>query len=266
MKRGIIYLIIPLLILNISFGAQIVKAWVYTNKGSSADAFEYSYKGPYYYYTYIYTQLDNGKVLKYCINLTDNLGTTCPAPTILLNYTLPNGTTVEVFEQYEYQYVVNGETKTATNTSPIKPLPYTAEIPIGTKLVIKMNDNYNDNNYKDGEWDIIITKNGLRATYCYESGGYFHNTSLVLLDNETNETIWNVPFPYKNNKTRIEYNFTLPTDGSNATVSDKNNTYIYTPPQDYLNIIGVRLKAPIPLPAIIIAILSIPVIALRRKF
>jgi hypothetical protein len=254
MKRGIIYLIIPLLILNVSFGAQIVKAWVYTNKGSSADAFEYSYEGPHYYYTYIYTQLDNGKVLKYCINLTDNKGTTCPAPTILLNYTLPDGTTVNVFEQS------NG------NTQPIKPLPYTVEIPIGTKLIIKMNDNFNDNNYKDGEWDIIITESGLQAIYSYERGGYFHNTSLVLLDNETNETIWNVPFPYKNNKTRIEYNFTLPTDGSNATVSDKNNTYIYTPPQDYLNIIGVRLKAPIPLPAIIIAILSIPVIALRRKF
>jgi len=257
MKRGIIYLIILLLIPNISFGAQIVKAWVYTNKGSPSDAFEYSYKGPYYYYTYIYTQLDNGKVLKYCINLTDNLGTTCPAPTILLSYTLPNGTTVEVFEQK------NG------NTTPKKSLPYTAETPIGTKLVIKMNDNFKDNNYKDGEWDIIITNNGLQATYCYESGGYFHNTSLVLLDNETNETIWNITFPYKNNNKKTKYNFTLPTDGSNAIVTDKqnNNTYVYTPPQDYLNIIGNgKLKAPIPLPAIIIAILSIPVIALRRKF
>ena len=99
MNKNIIYLIIHILVLNVSFGAQIVKAWVYTNEGSSADAFEYSYKGPHYYYTYIYTQLDNGKVLKYCINLTDTKGTTCPAPTILLNYTLPNGTTVEVFEQ-----------------------------------------------------------------------------------------------------------------------------------------------------------------------
>jgi hypothetical protein len=256
MNKNIIYLIIPLLVLNVSFGAQIVKAWVYTNEGSSSDAFEYSYTGPHYYYTYIYTQLDNGKVLKYCINLTDNLGTTCPAPTILLNYTLPDGTTVEVFEQN------NG------NTSPIKPLPYTAETPIGTKLIIKMNDNYKDNNYADGEWDIIITENGLEAIYSREGGGYFHNTSLVLLDNETNETVWNITFPYKPGSKDINYTFTLPTDGNSATVTDTTNnvTYSYPPSDDFKNVITTTTKAPIPLPAIIIALISIPIIALRKKF
>jgi len=149
------------------------------------DPSETAYKGSHYYTTVIYTELDTGTVLRHVIKLTDNYGTTEPAPTALISYTTPDGKQTTLFEQ------------TGSQTIPLVTLPYSAEIPLGTKVVIKMNDNYNDNNYADGLWEVLITKDGLFASYATEGGGFYHNTSLLIYDDKTEKLLWEIPFPYK---------------------------------------------------------------------
>jgi hypothetical protein len=230
------------------------------------DPSETAYKGSHYYTTVIYTELDTGTVLRHVIKLTDNYGTTEPAPTALISYTTPDGKQTTLFEQ------------TGSQTIPLVTLPYSAEIPLGTKVVIKMNDNYNDNNYADGLWEVLITKDGLFASYATEGGGFYHNTSLLIYDDKTEKLLWEIPFPYKpggaDEGKGYWYNFDIPYNGSDATIYDgyRKTTNAYTPTEDFKKVIKSNIKTPVSLAVIALflllmgfAVLTIPLKKLRKK-
>jgi hypothetical protein len=262
--RGFIYILIGLLLIaNTVVGVEVSKAWVTVKEENPSGT---AYRGPHYYTTTIYAELDNGVVLRHVIRLTDNYGTTEPAPTALISYTTPDGKQTIVFEQINSQ------------TIPQVSLPYTADIPIGTILTIKMNDNYNDNNYADGLWKITITKTGILASYATEGGGFFHNTSLRIYNDKTGELLWEIPFPYKPSGKNINsgywYNFTLPYTGDDATIYDgyRKTTNAYPPTEDFEKVIKANLKTPVSLAVVAIflflmgfAVLTIPLKKLRKK-
>ncbi|EHP86448.1 hypothetical protein [Methanotorris formicicus] len=256
MKKFLCLLIGLLLIANMTLGAKVVNTWIEVKEENPDGT---SYKGDHYYVTYIYTQLDNGEVLKQTIKLNDSWGTTIPAPTVPLSYTLPNGLEVKLFEQ------------SGSQTTPLVSLPYTAKLPVGTKLTIKMNDNYRDNNYADGKWDINITEDGLLATYATEGGGFFHNTSFLIYDNKTGNLLWELPFPYKPNNIYWSqgywYNFTLPYDGSDATVYDGYRDILntYSPTDAFKNLVKANVSTPIPMGVIVLTIIGILVVIYLQR-
>ena len=263
MKKFVYILISLLLIANTVVGAEVTKAWVTVKEDDPSGT---AYKGFHYYTTIVYTQLDNGVVLRHVIRLTDDYGTTEPAPTALISYTTPDGKQTVLFQQTDEQ------------TTPLVSLPYTADVPIGTVLTIKMNDNYEDNNYADGLWELTITKTGILASYATEGGGFFHNTSLRIYDDRTGKLLWEIPFPYKpsgkNNNSGYWYNFTLPYTGDDAIIYDgyRKTTNVYAPTEDFEKVIKENLKTPVSLAVVAIflflmgfAVATIPLKKLRKK-
>jgi len=239
-------------------GPKIVKAWlgVYRYNGTYYDPLgntfegESSYLGPDYEYVVINYQLDNGEIVRQLIKINDNVGTTNPAPTVVLYWTAPDGTKHEIFTQE------NG------NTYNIIPLPYETEIPVGSVIKIKMNDNWDDDNYVDGDWEIKISENGISFINSRQSGSYFHNLSFVL-QNLNRSLTWEVPMPYKNKDGEEKYSGIIPFNGSKAIIYDisGNTPYAgqileFAPPEDFFlppqnNI----LRIPVPVGAVIISIL-----------
>jgi len=195
-----------------------------------------SYLGPYYYYTTILVKLDNGVRLRYIISLRDNRGTTTPAPTVLGSASGP-----QRIEQ-------------------------TQTFSVGDDFWVWMNDNYNDNNYVDGRWHVFITETSIQAIYAAESGGYFHNTSMIVMNVDTGEN-WTVPLPFKSHGEVSNYNFTIPTDGSNATVTDlkHNETYTYSPPNPSQLFGAPPKKAPVPIGVVIFTAVIILMLTEKRK-
>ena len=156
---------------------KVVKAYlgVYEYNGTYYDPLnntfegESSYIGWDYNYAVMVYELDNGQTIRQTIPLTDNRGTTEPAPTAALSWTAPNGTTYTIFEQS------GGDNIYHKTTDNVTPLPYVTEIPIGSQVSLVMNDNFNDDNYGDGHWNLNITENGVEILNANQSGGYFHN-------------------------------------------------------------------------------------------
>jgi hypothetical protein len=67
-----------------------------------------------------------------------------------------------------------------------------------------------------------------------------------------------LPFPYKDRGKVIEYNFTLPYDGSNATVYYDGKTYTYSPPEEALEAFKSKkspIKTPIPTGVLVVLLL-----------
>lgn len=197
-----------------------------------------SYLGPYYYYTTILVKLDNGARLRYLIALKDNRGNTIPAPTVLGN--------------------ANGPDKREQ----------TQNYNIGDSFWIWMNDNWDDNNYIDGKWLIKVEETSIQAIYATEGGGYWHNSSIVVMNVDTGEN-WTIPLPYKpsgvDKRHGYTYNFTIPTDGSPASVTDnyRGETSTYVPPAQIF--VAPPKKAPIPLGTIILAMISMFVLIAKKE-
>jgi hypothetical protein len=248
---------------------KVVKAYlgVYEYNGTYYDPLnntfegESKYLGWDYNYAVMVYELDNGQTIRQTIPLTDNKGTTDPAPTAALSWTAPNGTTYNIFDQPDW--------KTTNN---ITPLPYVTEIPIGSQISLIMNDNANDDNYRDGDWTLNITENGVEILEGRQSGGYFHNLSFAFTDIDTNET-WNVVMPFKNTSANgeweIKYNATIPLNGSNATIYDiTHGTNYQVSPDGFIKPVPVNnppVRTPIPLGALIISSASILYLINRRK-
>ncbi|MBW9221974.1 hypothetical protein KKP97_02885 [Methanothermococcus sp. SCGC AD-155-C09] len=236
----IIVLTIILMPLQIQGGnPKVVKAWLgvykynntyYDPLGNTFDG-ESSYSGPDYRYAVINYQLDNGVIIRQVIKLNDNKGTTSPAPTVVLSWTAPNGTTYSIFRQRE------------RHTYNITPLPYITEIPVGSQIKLRMNDNYNDDNYVDGHWDINISENGINFNNTYQNSFYHHNLSFVFQNLNTNST-WELQMPYKEIGS-VYYSGIIPFNGSNAIIYNisgdtpyKNQVLQYTPPANFFEAPG----------------------------
>ncbi|WP_421078088.1 hypothetical protein Mjas_01775 [Methanothermococcus sp. Ax23] len=141
-----------------------------------------------------------------------------------------------------------------------------------------MNDNWRDDNYADGHWNLNITENGVEILDAHQSGGYFHNSSFVFTDIDTNET-WNVTMPYKNRGGGETYRAIIPLNGSNATIynisgntPDANKTLTYAPPTNpdgspfFLPSNSlISIPTPIPIGALIISSASILYLINRRR-
>ena len=194
-----------------------------------------SYLGPYYYYTTILVKLDNGARLRYIIALKDNKGTTIPAPTVL-----------------------------GTEGGPQK-IEQTQTFSVWDDFWVWMNDNWRDNNYVDGRWHIFITETSIQAIYAAESGGYFHNTSIIVMNVDTGEN-WTIPMPYKSHGEVSDYNFTIPTDGNNATVTDLKHgeTHTYAPPNPTRLFAAPSRRAPVPIGVVLLTIIVLVVLEKRR--
>jgi hypothetical protein len=245
---------------------KIVKAYlgVYEYNGTYYDPLnntfdgESSYIGPDYNYAVMVFELDNGQTIRQTIRLTDNKGTTNPAPTASLSWTAPDGTTYNIFDQPDWK-----------STNNITPLPYETEIPIGSQILLVMNDNWNDDNYRDGHWYLNISKNGVEILNAHQSGGFFHNLSFVFTDIATNET-WNVSMPYKDKGStvwRIDYNATIPLNGSNAIINDKTHGTTYQVSHNGLvkPIASSPIRTLTPIGALIASMVFIIYLINRRK-
>ncbi|CAB3287462.1 conserved protein of unknown function [Methanocaldococcus lauensis] len=234
---------------------KVVRAYlgVYEYNGTYQDPLgntfegESSYHGQHYYYTVLIYELDNGQKIRQVISLKDNDGATNPAPTTALYWKDPEGNIHQIFTQS------GGQTYNVT------PIPYKAEIPIGSQIRVVMNDNYRDNNYADGHWDINITENGIRFEHAHQSGGFWHNASFILTDPATNKS-WIIPMPYKNSGGREEYSGIIPLNGSNAIIYDisgnspyTGKSYTVSSPKGFIH----RVKAPIPVTVSILTVVLI---------
>jgi len=213
---------------------KIVKVWIgvfryngtyYDPLGNTFEG-ESSYSGPDYKYTVINYQLDNGVIIRQVIKLNDNRGTTNPAPTVVLSWTAPDGKTYSVFRQK------------GRSTYNITPLPYVKEIPVGSQVIVKMNDNYDDDNYADGYWNISISENGIKFKNIYQNSFYHHNLSFVFQNLNTNST-WELQMPHKKIGS-VYYSGIIPFNGSNAIIYNisgdtphKNQVFQYAPPANF---------------------------------
>ncbi|ABR56662.1 hypothetical protein Maeo_1085 [Methanococcus aeolicus Nankai-3] len=210
-----------------------------------------SYSGSDYNYAVVVYELDNGQTIRQTVPLTDNGGTTDPAPTAAISWTDPDGNTHDIFEQI------------STQTNNVTSLPYVAEIPVGSQIDLKMNDNYNDDNYADGEWKLNITENGITFKNATQYGGYHHNLSFKLTDIDTNET-WNITMPYKNSG-RDYYSGIIPLNGSNATIYDISGStpnaggdpLTYEPTNNFIKPKATPTKTPIPVGALMASMILI---------
>jgi hypothetical protein len=259
---------------------KVVKAYlgVYEYNGTYYDPLgntfegESSYSGSDYNYAVIVYELDNGQTIRQTVLLTDDQGTTDPAATAVVSWTDPDGSVHDIFEQ-------SGGT-----TDNITALPYIAEVPVGSQISLAMNDNFNNDNYADGVWNLNITENGITFEDATQYGGYFHDLSFKLTDINTNET-WNVTMPYKYRvnegiKDYYEwYSGIIPLNGSNATIynisgntPDANKTLTYAPPTNpdgspfFLPSNSlISIPTPIPIGALIISSASILYLINRRR-
>ncbi|GBF36942.1 hypothetical protein MHHB_P1172 [Methanofervidicoccus abyssi] len=246
---------------------KIVKAWlgVYEYNGTYYDPLgntfdgDNSYNGPDYIYTVIDYQLDNGDIIRQVIKLNDDDGTTDPAPTAVLSWTDPDGNTHTIFEQ------------SGGNTYNVTSLPYTTEIPVGSQIKIIMNDNYNDDNYADGYWDIYISEDGINFSGAHQGGSYYHNLSFVLQNLNRNIT-WEVQMPYKNSGNEY-YSGIIPFNGSEAIIYNisgdtpyAGQTLQYAPPTNFFVTPGggLSIRAPIPIGAVIVSIIVMLFISYKR--
>ncbi len=146
-----------------------------------------SYSGPNYYVTKLHFYLVDGEIVDFYIGLNDTDGITNPAATIVSRIYCDNGTTVELFSGV------------GDDVTPLYDLPIRMKIKPGDSIEIHMNDNYNDNNYGDGYFPIMITDTGLRSyDDCYEGGGFYHYTWFNIY-NTNKSTLHVIPYLYKPN-------------------------------------------------------------------
>ena len=263
---GIIILLSPV---YADTAPKVVKSYlgVYEYNGTYYDPLdntfdgESSYAGPDYNYAVIVYELDNGQTIRQTIPLTDNGGTTDPAPTAAVSWTDPDGNEHDIFEQ-------SGGT-----TDNVTAIPYIAEVPVGSQISLAMNDNAGDDNYADGKWKLNITENGITFKNATQFGGYFHNVSFKLTDIDTNNT-WNITMPYKTSG-RDYYSGIIPLNGSNATIydisgstSDSGNlTYSPINPDGspFFKPTPSPTKTPTPITALILSVISITYLLYKRN-
>ncbi len=141
-----------------------------------ADPSDTAYSGEYYYITRIYLYLVNGEILEVHWKLDDNYGLTEPAPTIIEYIYYSNGTTIQLFDTSN------------NNVTPLVPLPYSAILYPGDKILVRMNENYNDNDYDDGTFPVQFTREGFKSYESFSEDGwfwFFHNTSIVITNIDT---------------------------------------------------------------------------------
>ena len=211
-----------------------------------------SYQGPHYYYVVINYELSNGEIIRQVIDINDVDGTTNPAPTALVSWTAPNGTTYTIFKA------------DGTNTYNETPLPYIVEIEPGSIVEIIMNDNHNDNNYADGYWKINVSKNGIEIIRAWQEGAYFHNLSFVL-QNLNRSVTWRVFMPYKNYSENISYTGSIPFNGPAIISTDDGQTLQQNPPPGFINQrSSLSIRVPVPIGAVIVSTVVILLITYRR--
>ncbi|ABR57037.1 hypothetical protein Maeo_1461 [Methanococcus aeolicus Nankai-3] len=283
MIKNILFLVLGVMILLSPVYAdttpKVVKSYlgVYEYNGTYYDPLGNTFDGGSSYtapdsdynYAVIVYELDNGQTIRQTVPLTDNQGTTDPAPTAAVSWTDPDGNTYDLFEQVRDTSVRNN-----VRTNNLTPLPYIAEIPVGSQIDLKMNDNYNDDNYADGEWKLNITENGITFEDATQYGGYYHNLSFKLTDIDTNGT-WNITMPYKNRGPPYSeyYSGIIPLNGSNATIYDISGNTLdagkiltSSPPASFFNpTTSTPTKTPIPIGALILSIIPITYLLYRRS-
>ncbi len=218
-----------------------------------ADPSGTAYAGSHYYVVHIYMYLVNGEVLEIHWKLEDNYGVTDPAPTIIEYIYYSNGSTIQLFD-----------TSTGSAT-PLVSLPYRAILYPGDKILVRMNDNYNDNNYGDGYFPVLFTMNGFKSyNYFTEGGGFYHLTSIIITNTRTSTSgeIQHYKPPNSNTQYNIDYATLLFTDSIIYSITDSSGTTTGTINNIHSELYHIDIVDPAP--ASITATVYKPYVTCRR--
>lgn len=226
--KKIIFVLILFSLISTSYAQAIQEVWLGVYKydknsgvyqdplGGTFEGDESYTKDTQYYYSVINYVMDDGTVKRQVIKLSDSLGDTYPAPTAVLDVEYPDGPTDTFFKQTT--------TGSNTQTVPQTSIPQVVQIPLGSTINLALNDNFNDNDYKDGRFSITISENGeeltIDRTMTSENPGFFHNNSVIIFDKNTGEFI---EIPMTSQVSGSEINDTLSIDIKNAVATVKNN-------------------------------------------
>ena len=196
--------------------------------------------------------------LRCCVQdykLNENNGNTDPAATAALSWTDQNGTTYSIFEHNWGENIYN-----------VTPLPYTAEIPVGSQIILVMDDDKdNYDRYRDGGWAINISENGISFDAFEFTDGRYNNTFFVL-QNLNRSSTWEIPMPCKFHTSSMWYKGIIPFNGSNATLYNidgrtpyRGQNFSHASPENFFKSSSnpggsTSVRVPIPLGAVIMAI------------
>ncbi|WP_459201928.1 hypothetical protein [Methanococcus sp. CF] len=260
MKR-ILPVIVLFLIIGSVYAAEqkIVDAKIvireHTNKSDNTfyDAYNNSftavvpdYKGSKYYYGVISYTMADGSTKTQFLSLTDNRGTTDPAPTVLLKVNDNN-----IFNK-------------SGNTVNVPELPYYSENLLGSSITLGLNDNANDNNYNDGEYIWEFSEDGSEVNMSRNvnsAHSYFNNVSLTMFDPDSGVN-QSVEFPYLGS--RVGSTDTLNFNITNGTYSLNGGSWVDAPVLKYKS--SKPIKAPISPISVIISVILIVGILFKRNY